>query len=483
MRIGKEGTMDVGCAWFAKSSRKLLLVCGLSVLLGCPGSNGTSDGGTDDLAPLPDAHAPAKDLVSDGGARPDMGDQKPFGFCSPGRWCWEHPLPQGNELRTIWAFSNKDVWAAGEAGTIMHYDGSDWSAVPAPTKMLLLDLWGSTPDNLWAAGARGTLLYWDGRSWTVVPSGTTKALGTIWGTGRAEIWAGGDAGTLLHWQGTAWDSVPSGTSEVIWGIWGGRPDDYWATIGIAMGTAKPVLHWDGTRWSQATALPLSTSRTWAIWGTGPKDVVISANKPIRWDGSQWREMPVATGIFGPLPEMWASGTNDWWMVGNGKVIRSAGGIWTEQSGPALDTAAGEQLWAVQGTTPNDVWVSSYRLHHWDGASWKTIGPGGKGSSFSAGWAAGPADAWAVGGGPGGGLVYRRGADQWQRVFQLAEDLYGIWGASANDIWAVGLKGRIIRWNGRDWLPVPSSTVANLSAVLGTAADAAYAVGDQGTILR
>jgi hypothetical protein len=34
------------------------------------------------------------------------------------------PLPQGNLLNDTWASAPKDVWAVGDGGTILHFDGT-----------------------------------------------------------------------------------------------------------------------------------------------------------------------------------------------------------------------------------------------------------------------------------------------------------------------------------------------------------------------
>ena len=48
-----------------------------------------------------------------------------FGFA--GDWIWENPLPQGNDLNSVWAVSASDRFAVGDVGTILHFDGSTWT--------------------------------------------------------------------------------------------------------------------------------------------------------------------------------------------------------------------------------------------------------------------------------------------------------------------------------------------------------------------
>jgi hypothetical protein len=44
-------------------------------------------------------------------------------------WEWQNPLPQGNILNNIWDSSGENIFSVGENGTILHYNGSTWSAM------------------------------------------------------------------------------------------------------------------------------------------------------------------------------------------------------------------------------------------------------------------------------------------------------------------------------------------------------------------
>ena len=56
-------------------------------------------------------------------------------------------------------------------------------------------------------------------------------------------------------------------------------------------------------------------------------------------------------------------------------------------------------------------------------------------------------------------------------------VYGLWGSSANDVWAVGQFGLIEHWDGSGWSTVPSGKSENLKAVWGSSANDVWAVGD------
>lgn len=42
-------------------------------------------------------------------------------------WAWQNPLPQGNGIWSLWGSSATDIFAVGYYGTILHYDGTNWS--------------------------------------------------------------------------------------------------------------------------------------------------------------------------------------------------------------------------------------------------------------------------------------------------------------------------------------------------------------------
>jgi hypothetical protein len=180
-------------------------------------------------------------------------------------WRWRNPLPQGNPPRSVWGSGPNDVWAVGDAGTILHWNGTAWTGVPSGTGNDLYGVWGSGPNDVWAVGAGGTVLHWNGTAWTGVSSGTTNYLRSVWGSGASDVWAVGDAGTILHWNGTAWTRA-SGPPDSLEGVWGSGTGDVWA-----VGEFGTVLHWnDGTAW---TCVSIGTTNSLrGVWGSGANDV-------------------------------------------------------------------------------------------------------------------------------------------------------------------------------------------------------------------
>ena len=52
----------------------------------------------------------------------------------------------------VWGSSGSDVFAVGECGTILHYDGSELVAMSSGTTRALYGVWGSSGSDVFAVG-------------------------------------------------------------------------------------------------------------------------------------------------------------------------------------------------------------------------------------------------------------------------------------------------------------------------------------------
>ena len=63
-------------------------------------------------------------------------------------WEWQNPLPQGNTLRGICGSSGSNIYAVGDCGSIMHYDGAKWSSMDSGTDTYLTGIWGNSATDI-----------------------------------------------------------------------------------------------------------------------------------------------------------------------------------------------------------------------------------------------------------------------------------------------------------------------------------------------
>jgi hypothetical protein len=535
----------------------------LPVVAGCHGASGAqSDAGPE--RPPSDAST-ANPADQDAGAIPytfpaDAEGASLLGSC-PG-WSWTDPLPQGNDLNGVWGVGSADVWAVGANGTVVHWNGSEWSTTGAAsnsgTTSYLQDVWGSGSNDVWAVGSAGTVVRWNGSGWVVSTIDARSTLSGVWGSGPNDVWAvgyfGGDAfeagayGTLAHWNGIAWSTSTVPTDGGIpvdaslhgfHGVWGSGPGDVWV-----VGDRGAIEHWDGGGWTD-TGFGADSGvqdSLLSVWGSGPGDVwAVGGGTFAHWNGTSWAQ--VAPPVSAHFDRVWGTGSSDVWAAGPGGVLahwngsawstsavpgatlstfrgvwgNSAGDVWTVGAAGAIARWNGSAwslitsqvaapVGAVWGTGPSDVWaVGNGAILHWDGSMWTAAPPAVDGLPGARAvdslnlyglWGTGSNDIWAVGfdqlpiGGPGGIAVHWNGS-VWSASTAMSVHLSDVWGSATNDIWGVGLvggagTGGIVHWNGSAWspavLPPASTNVNDLYGVWGNRADDVWAVGT-GTILH
>ncbi|MBS1253593.1 MAG: Ycf48-like protein [Anaerolineales bacterium] len=112
-------------------------------------------------------------------------------------------------LLAVYALADDNVWAVGNAGAILHHDGTEWTVVQGLQDYGLLDVDFANPVDGWAIGTRGTILRYHGGKWSHgdkwshVDSSTTATLRGVVSEPWGEAWVVGSEGAFLYRQGVA----------------------------------------------------------------------------------------------------------------------------------------------------------------------------------------------------------------------------------------------------------------------------------------
>lgn len=99
------------------------------------------------------------------------------------------------------------------------------------------------------------------------------------------------------------------------------------------------------------------------------------------------------------------------------------------------------------------------------------------------WGADANNVWAVGIASNAKVVLRWDGKTWSRIGGLpggAQEIHGVWGTSKEDVWAVGDQGTILHWDGKTWTETRVPEVRQFHGIWGSAKDDAWAVGVGGT---
>ena len=481
-----------------------------------------------------------------------------------------HDLDAGLTLDAVvnlWASGPDNIFLLADSiamtfhpGTIHRYDGTGWSEMSVQTLLTLWDIWGDSASNLFAVGQEGTILHYNGNpqgQWTSTQTDTDAHLIDIKSMGPGRYIAVGDLGTVLTYDASAsgsdvpvWTIMDSGIESSLSAVWCSGPDHCYA-----VGEDGNAFAYDGNsqrRWRQVpsrTVDPLTdihASSTDNIVAVGPDGNVI-VNHSRGWT-------PVAHPAAGEhVNDIWSIDGECLYAVAFHGVLLSADAnkIWSRVSVPtdrALDAIAGQSCgrvfaagrdgvvllyehgtWNIltdvsTGRRIRDVWVDdtgdayfvtdggSVLRYRQDGAeaawdSWSissdslralwsspsrmfVAGSGGSvfyadrpippgsdktiwvpmdiGEPFSgpiyALWGFGE-EVWLAG---EAGVIrhYDGNADNtWRNIeTNFAYGLYALWGRSSNDLFVVGSGGYVAHYDGQSWSPVEKPTSEQLRAV-------------------
>ncbi len=368
---------------------------------GPPGDSGTADGGlagTDggpiaDAGCVPTAACPASPnacgSIDDGCGRAlqcaDAGTVCPgtetcgasapnlcglARLCTSQGWCWENPLPQGNSLRAVWAASATEAWAVGDVGTLLSWNGTQWSAIDTQVRSNLKAIHGSRRDDVYAVGDLGVVLRFDGTQWTRETTGQTMNLNSVFAFGGGVARAAGAGGTMLARSAAGqWQLETTSIATNVVALYGLPDGGAWAFAGV---------NW------------------------------------IRLSGSTWTTSTVASG--NPVRGVWGDGLGNLYLVtGPGNLAYLDGGGWTV----ATTFDAGTTYQGLTGSSEADLWVAAAngQVLHSDGGTWATAAlPGLSGATLTGIASLGPGRAMAVG---TGGYFANNLAGAWRTEWSVA----------------------------------------------------------------
>lgn len=284
-------------------------------------------------------------------------------FCFSGL-AWnliESPTPY--DLYAVSGNSASNVWAVGDKGTAMNFDGNQWSNRDTGLGGALRGVWVNNAGKAFSAGSQGNVLAWNG-SWTPLRSDTATEYSAVWGNMYSDVYVVGSSTLvcdgicfeaqapshgLLH--GVSGSNTPIDTSEDVW----------------AVGSAGTILHYDG-EWKSLSSSPTAVELD-AVWGSGPNDVWVAG-----WSRQVFHSKNGSVWTTHQMPNPVSTESPDFRLTGG----------W----GSASDT------WVVGFVGNTSTNVGTGAMFHWDGVTWSAVTMGARNIPFAI-WG-NSQDIWVVG---------------------------------------------------------------------------------------
>lgn len=276
-----------------------------------------------------------------------------------------------NSLRSIWGTSDADVFAVGDLGTIVHYDGRSWDTQFCPVSSRLNCVWGTSPSDVFAVGDGGVILHYNGVAWSSMPSGTTANLAGVWGSSWDNVYAVGASSVILHYDGSGWSTVDYAPGANLTAIHGTS-----ATNVIVVGNKDyrtgVVLTFDGSTW-QKTERSGESERS--VWVSPDNELFIGGVEAggnydgmvMHWDAGGWHKTRAYSGGYASYGVWGNHSHNVYAIFSDGSLLHYDGTSWVKM---VVSTGAMYDVW---GTFGSDVWVagSQFTVRRFEDPDWVT----------------------------------------------------------------------------------------------------------------
>ncbi|HUU01183.1 MAG TPA: hypothetical protein VM425_07090, partial [Myxococcota bacterium] len=231
-------------------------------------------------------------------------------------------------------------------GTVLHYDGNEWSKMDIVAEGAIFDIWGSSGSDVYAVGKNccfdettismlrcwGEIYHYDGQEWSQVDVGEKEPFYAMDGSSDLDIFVVGGryddydepSTTVLHFDGKEWTEMDSDFAIPLFDVWVDSAQDVFA-VGAYYGD-HILIHYDGNEWKEMDTEGINAGYPTGVWGSSRSDVFVVKDGPIlHYDGKTWEVMTYETR---DLRGVWGSSETDVFAVGmNGRIFHYDGIKW------------------------------------------------------------------------------------------------------------------------------------------------------------
>jgi len=410
-------------------------------------------------------------------------------------WQWLMPQPTGNNLFSVWGSSYTNIYCVGSKGTMIHFNGNEWSSIDIGVDNDLYSIWGVSENNIYAVGKEGLIIHYNGITWTSMSNPSYLDLYDIWGTSENNIYAVGGysgyaqtQGIILHFNGHKWSIMHDGC-PLLKSIYGNSENCIFA-VGWQTTDSNDslgfILKYNGEQWTTLHKVPsIEFSSIWTdrenLFVTGNKGKIlhqkIENNTMLNWSIDSFGENFSFTSIWGfSGSNVIAAGSyygrvliyngNDW-STKNFDDYNTILDIWGKDEFSILVGIIGTIVKYESDTLSSMYETNSYYIEH--------ICPvTDDGIIFSAQQ------------GFGANAIFHYTNNNWIDLEYPSHKINSMWGDSKNNVFIFSNEGAIFHYDGENWheMTTPlTGTDEDIEAGFGFSENDVFAVSDQFSILH
>jgi hypothetical protein len=138
-------------------------------------------------------------------------------------------------LNGVWGFAPDTVYAVGNQGRIVRYDGVNWNIESPPVEPSFVSVWGSSPEDVFAVGNSNVpeVVHWDGTEWVEMDPVTWLKINDVCGSAPDDVYLVGNGYQAQHYDGKKWNSLvlpqtPGSIHVDLFACWMAPNGDLWA---------------------------------------------------------------------------------------------------------------------------------------------------------------------------------------------------------------------------------------------------------------
>jgi hypothetical protein len=238
--------------------------------------------------------------------------------------------PTTKTLNDISVVNVNNIWAVGNTGVILNYDGASWSphadsGITTTQNINGIDMVSATDG--WAVSDSEKFFHYNGTSWIEVIDFGSTALNALDMASTTSGWAVGNSEKFYRYDGAAWSDFADIGATNIFDVNIVSANDAWA-----VGANGLILHYDGIAWSEFAAIGSQNINAVAMVSATDGWAVGNSGKFYHYNGTAWSEfLDVGTVQLNDVSMI--SATEGFAAGNSGNLYKYNGATWIAQSSP------------------------------------------------------------------------------------------------------------------------------------------------------